>query len=120
MSAVADWVERYRRAWDSNDPEDIRALFTEDAVYLTEPYAEPWRGHDEIVAGWLDHKDEPGDWKFKWEPLAESGDVSMLTGTTDYGDRVYSNLWVIRLDADGRAREFTEWYMQQPASGATT
>jgi hypothetical protein len=26
---------------------------------------------------------------------------------------VYSNLWVIRFDADGRCREFTEWYMRR-------
>lgn len=115
MSALADWIERYRRAWDSNDPEDIRALFTEDALYYTEPYAAPWRGHDEIVAGWLDHKDDPGDWSFEWKPLVETADVSMLTGTTMYSDRAYSNLWVIRFGPDGRAREFTEWYMPRPA-----
>jgi ketosteroid isomerase-like protein len=119
VSALSDWVERYRRAWDSNDPDDIRALFTGDALYYTEPYAEPWRGHEEIVAGWLDHKDEPGDATFEWEPLVEAGDVSTLTGTTDYGEPKYDNLWVIRFAADGRAREFTEWYMQHPVSDAT-
>jgi hypothetical protein len=27
----------------------------------------------------------------------------------------YSNLWVIRLDADGRCAEFAEWWMRHPA-----
>jgi hypothetical protein len=31
----------------------------------------------------------------------------------------YSNLWVIRLDADGRCAEFTEWWMQHPGSAAS-
>ena len=29
-------------------------------------------------------------------------------------ERTYSNLWVIRFAPDGRAREFTEWWMKQP------
>ena len=30
---IAAWVDSYRRAWESNDPADIRAVFTEDALY---------------------------------------------------------------------------------------
>jgi hypothetical protein len=32
------------------------------------------------------------------------------------GGSTYSNLWVIRLDAEGRARAFTEWWMDQSDS----
>ena len=32
MSDVNSWMDMYERAWTSNDPEDIRGLFTEDAV----------------------------------------------------------------------------------------
>ena len=35
--ASARWMQHYIAAWTSNDPEDIRALFTEDAVYATQP-----------------------------------------------------------------------------------
>jgi hypothetical protein len=35
------WVEGYVRAWNSNDPAAIGALFSEDAAYHTEPYGEP-------------------------------------------------------------------------------
>jgi ketosteroid isomerase-like protein len=110
------WVEKYERAWSSNDPEDIGALFTDDALYFTEPYSEPWRGREAIVAGWLEHKDEPGDATFDWQPLLETDDLSILTGTTVYREppRVYSNLWVIRFDGEGRCREFTEWWMTHP------
>ena len=41
---VRAWVDGYVRAWNSNDPAAIGALFTEDAAYHTEPYGEPWRG----------------------------------------------------------------------------
>ena len=118
LTSVRAWVDGYVRAWDSNDRADIEALFTEDALYYTEPYAEPWRGHAEIVAGWLAHRDAPGDTSFAWEPVAVTGDVAVLSGTTRYPDRAYSNLWVLRLAGDGRCRQFTEWWMEHPAENA--
>ena len=118
---LAAWIAGYLRAWDSNDPADIGALFTEDARYLTEPYAAPWQGREQIVAGWLAHRDEPGDAAFSWAPHTVTPDVALVQGTTVYKDppRTYSNLWVIRLAADGRCREFTEWWMQHPGTVST-
>jgi ketosteroid isomerase-like protein len=114
-AALVDWVERYRLAWGSNDPAAIAALFTEDAVYSTEPYHPPWRGHAEIVEGWLAHRDEPGDFAFRFEVIAECDGLGFLRGWTDYTvpePHTYSNLWVVELAADGRASEFTEWWMK--------
>jgi hypothetical protein len=44
-------------------------------------------------------------------------EVAIITGTAIYKEppSVYSNLWVVRLDPDGRCREFTEWWMLHPA-----
>lgn len=112
------WVDGYLQAWSSNDPAVIGALFTEDAAYYTEPHSPPWRGRDEIVLRWLDRKDEPGETEFRWHPLAIGSYVAVVQGETVYRSppRTYSNLWVIRLDAEGRCSEFTEWWMQQPDS----
>ncbi|MDQ1528237.1 MAG: hypothetical protein QOH77_27 [Actinomycetota bacterium] len=68
-NSVQEWMDGYRRAWESNDPNDIGALFTEDAVYFTEPFTPPSRGLEAIIATWLDKKDEPGDTIFEWSPL---------------------------------------------------
>jgi hypothetical protein len=38
---VHAWIDSYIQAWNSNDPADIRALFTQDAAYHTEPYGPP-------------------------------------------------------------------------------
>jgi uncharacterized protein (TIGR02246 family) len=114
---LTGWIDGYVRAWDTNDPRDIGDLFTDDAVYYTAPFRPPWRGRDKIVAGWLDRKDEPGDAEFDWEPLVVTPEVAVVQGTTRYRDpaQTYSNLWVIRLDGEGRASEFTEWWMDQGA-----
>jgi ketosteroid isomerase-like protein len=114
---VHAWIDGYIRAWNSNDPADIRALFTQDAAYYTEPYSAPWRGRDEIVRRWLDRKDEPGQAEFHWHLLAVASEVAFVQGETSYRTErhTYSNLWVIRLDSQGRCAEFVEWWMRHPA-----
>jgi hypothetical protein len=97
LDAVTAWVENYRRAWESNDPEQIGGLFAEDGAYFTEPFAKPWLGRDEIVAKWLERKDEPGSTTFAWTTLADHDGLAFVQGETDYGSITYSNLWVIRL-----------------------
>jgi ketosteroid isomerase-like protein len=113
VAVLAGWMAAYERAWASNDPDEIAALFTPDALYFTAPFREPWQGRQEIVDGWLDRKDEPGGWTFEWQPLVETSELTIVTGTTTYSgaEGTFSNLWVLRLDEDGRCREFTEWWM---------
>lgn len=114
-SAGAEWVTAYVAAWESNDPGQIASLFTDDAVYLTSPDSEPRRGRDAIVAGWLEDRDDPGTWTFEWKVLHEHDGFVVVQGRTEYpAEKDYLNLWIIRLAEDGRATEFTEWYMPRP------
>ena len=112
---VQDWMDGYRLAWESNDREDIQALFTADAIYRGRPGTPAWTGHDAIVAGWLEHADEPGSTTFAWETLARDGDLAVVRCVTTYPDGpkkgTYDNLWVIEFAPDGRAEEFTDWWI---------
>lgn len=106
------WVEGYRRAWESNDPADIRAIFTEDAIYHGSPHdPSPGIGIEAIVANWLEGRDEPGTTTFEWEVVAVDGDIAVVRGVSTYPDTVYDNLWVVRIADDGRASEFTDWWV---------
>ena len=106
-------MRRYIDAWESNDAGDIGGLFTDEARYFTAPHRQPWNGRDGIVEGWLDRKDEQGEWRFSFEVLGVDGDLGFVKGVTTYSDGDdYSNLWVIRLDEDGRASEFIEYWME--------
>jgi uncharacterized protein (TIGR02246 family) len=109
--AVTAWIDNYRAAWASNDRDQIGNLFAEDAEYFPEPFATPWRGRAQIVEKWLARRDTPGTWTFSWHPLVVTDEVAIVEGETVYPDRRYSNLWVLRLDEGGRARQFTEWWM---------
>ncbi|GIF03139.1 nuclear transport factor 2 family protein [Actinoplanes siamensis] len=118
LDAVAAWVRNYRRAWETNDPDDIRGLFAEDAAYFTAPYARPWIGREAIVMGWLARKDEPGSTTFTWQPLIVTEELAVIEGRTVYPGREFRNLWVLRLDQTGQARQFTEWWMEVPRPAA--
>lgn len=109
------WIDAYVAAWESNDPEAIAALFTPDGVYRFEPW-ETWTGRERIVAGWLEHADKPGDASFHWWHVARDGDIWVVEARTRYHNlgRDFSNLWLVELDDEGRARGFSEWWKQLP------
>jgi uncharacterized protein (TIGR02246 family) len=114
-TAVNAWMDGYRRAWESNTPDDIGTLFADDAEYRTSPGAEAWKGRDQIIEKWIENKDDPGTTAFFWSPVAIEGDTAVIEAETRYdGDTDYFNLWVIRLDDSGKAMEFTEWWMEKP------
>jgi hypothetical protein len=121
-AAAEDWFRRYRVAWESNEDADIRGLFTDDAVYNYHPHEpDPVVGVDAIVASWLENRDEPGATEFDWKLLAVDGEIAIAQCVTTYvraePPRTYDNLWVVRLAGDGRATEFTEWYIQRQDQG---
>jgi uncharacterized protein (TIGR02246 family) len=116
-ATVEAWVAAYRRAWISNDPAGIGALFTDDAEYLPTPWSALWSGRETIVRRWLERRDEPGTWTFESEVLAAEGDLGLVRGETTYlataddPEARYANLWLIRFVPDGRARRFEEWWV---------
>ena len=115
QKGVEAWVEAYIYAWKRNDPHIIGQLFAEDGVYYTGPFDEPWSGREAIVAGWLNRRDEPGTFNFRYQVLAVTDDLGVVRGWAEYIEpkREYSNLWVIRFDSQGRCTEFTEWWMER-------
>ncbi len=115
-----EWVQGYLKAWKSNDPKDIEALFAEEATYLTQAFREPWRGRKTIVKEWLGRADwanEPKDqWIFYYKWLAIEGEIGVLDGLTTYTGRgeIFKNIWMIALDEDGRCSEFREYWIKKP------
>jgi ketosteroid isomerase-like protein len=117
---VADWLERYVAAWKSGDRADIAALFGDDARYRYHPYDEPLIGRAAIADSWLDDPDEPGSFDAHYECFAVDGDAADANGTSTYfGSDCevqldYYNIFALRIDAQGRCSEYTEWYTKRP------
>jgi len=126
---VDQWLRAYVAAWQSYDPDEIGALFAEDVEYRYHPYEEPVRGRPAVVRSWLGEdvspgastRDAPGTYDAVYQAVAVDGDVAVATGSSRYRiepggpvDTVFDNCFVMRFDADGRCREFTEWYVERP------
>ena len=118
--AVAAWLDGYSHAWGTYDAEEIGALFSADAVYWYDPFTEPLRGREAIVADWLKDRDESGTYEGAYRPVLGAGGPAGARG--DSRDRntngtvrdEYDNLFLLRFDTDGRCAEYREWYMRKP------
>ena len=125
--ALQRWLLAYTHAWETYDPAEIGALFTDDAEYRWHPWDEGddvARGREAIVAAWLSNRDTAGTYQGEYRPLTVHDDQAIAVGTSRYFrddtrsavDREYHNLWVLRFADDGRCRSFTEWYMKAPVT----
>ena len=119
-AAFQSWLDRYIDAWRLLDPVAIGDLFSADVRYAYDPFEEAVVGRKAVVDSWLADPDEPGSWEADYEVLAIDGDAHVAHGRTRYLtddrsgiDREFSNVFVCRFDAEGRYREFTEWYMRR-------
>ena len=125
---VDRWLAAYVEAWNTYEPEQIAALFSEDIAYRYHPYDEPIEGREEVVKAWRaegDHpeagtRDDPGTYEAEYRCVAADGDVAVATGWSSYKEsadgpvaRTYDNCFVMRFDDEGRCREFTEWFMKR-------
>lgn len=130
---VDRWLHAYVEAWRNYDETSIAALFAEDVAYRYHPEDEPLRGRDAVVRSWLgdgDHpgastRDEPGTYDAAYTAVAVDGDTAVATGETTYRPapgaaphRAFDNCFVMRFAADGRCRDFTEWYIERTAPPA--
>jgi hypothetical protein len=46
------WIDRYRRAWETADADEVVDLFTADASYRSIVFREPYLGSDAIRQYW--------------------------------------------------------------------
>jgi len=119
---VQRWLDDYIAAWLSYDADDIRELFSEDAEYRYQPWADPVIGRDAIVGDWLENPDAAGTYSAHYTPYAVDGDKAVAVGESRYTHpdgslrTLYHNAYLLRFDEDGRCSSFTEMFMELPES----
>ncbi|KQM81921.1 nuclear transport factor 2 family protein [Agromyces sp. Leaf222] len=116
MSRTSDWLDGYLHAWRTKAPDDVRAIFTDDAEYWFRPDdPDPVGGIDAIVEMW--GEDEAAGPVADLEVLIENERLGIIKGHVDYpGHAFYWNLWEVHLAPDGRAERFVEWFMTPRAT----
>jgi uncharacterized protein (TIGR02246 family) len=75
-AGVEAWMDSYRQAWVTNDPAQVAALFTEDAVYSQDAFRSDWHGREEIVRRWTAGISQ--DVEMSSEVWAVDGDVALV------------------------------------------
>jgi ketosteroid isomerase-like protein len=111
--AVCRWVAAYERAWRTAGTDELRALFTDDATYRQSPYEEPVVGVEAIARMWEAEREGPDEvFTLATEVIAVDEPTAVVRAEVRYGEPVrqeYRDLWVLRLEADGRCSWFEEW-----------
>ena len=120
---LARWMDAYGAACVSNDPADVRALFSADAVYYTSPYKPPWVGREKIVEMWTADPENQQELTFGHEPLSVEGDTGIahwnmtwVTGTSDKARAELDGILVLRFDSEGRCSDHREWFFRRESS----
>ena len=110
---VSRWLADYEAAWRSPGTASLAGLFAADASYQQSPYELPVTGLDAIARMWEAERAGPDEvFTLATEILAVDGPVAVVRAEVRYGDppsQEYRDLWVIRLDDDGRCAWFEEW-----------
>jgi hypothetical protein len=121
---LADWIAGYERAWRTAGTAALAELFTVQATYRSAPFADPVVGLAAIATFWEVERERPDEqFTLHWKPVAVDGDVGVARVEVSYGQpaaRVYRDLWIVNLGADGRCSAFEEWpyFPGQPLSAA--
>jgi uncharacterized protein (TIGR02246 family) len=120
---LEDWIAGYERAWRTPGTEALAELFAPDASYSTAPYAQPHIGLEAIAELWEREREGPGEpFEMESEVVAVDGDVGVARIEVRYGGprrQEYRDIWIVRLDAEGRCAAFEEWPFWPPGSRGT-
>ncbi len=110
------WLEGYRRAWETRDPEAAAALFSEDASYYETPFLAPAHGRDGVREYWANATRNQSDVTFSYKIVSLSGDRGIARWWAEFtrgssGTRaVLDGMFLLEFDNEGLCREFREWW----------
>jgi SnoaL-like protein len=135
-ATVQAWLDAYMHAWETYDPDEVGALFSEHAEYRWHPADEPEKGRAAIVEAWVNpgpgtanagtreaeglaDRDAPSTYAGEYHPFAVDGNKAVAVGTSTYWTdasrstvaRLYYNNWLLEFDDDGKCSSFTEYWM---------
>jgi uncharacterized protein (TIGR02246 family) len=116
-----DWLGKYGRAWENQDPDAAAGLFAEDGTYAWGPFNDPIRGREAIHAAWQHAtQGQQEDIRFGYEILAVTGArgiarwwASMKVKSTGQTVRM-EGIFLLTLTAAGLCKEFREWWNEDP------
>ncbi|MBF8269926.1 MAG: hypothetical protein HW386_1635 [Gammaproteobacteria bacterium] len=120
------WLKGYEAAWETLDAGKAAALFSEDATYRDEAFAEPYQGREGIRKYWTDVTSDQKDVNFTYEVLAVTGNTGIahwhaeLTQPSSGSTLILDGIFVLDFAPDGLCKGLKEWWfikINPPAKG---
>ncbi len=114
-AAVAGWLERFARGWQSRDTDTLVDLFTADGAFWETPFGPPDIGSEAMRRGWDELSPHQSDRHMHAEVLAVEGGTAVARWWATYtrlpqrAHRELDGIMLLRFADDGRCRELIEW-----------
>ena len=113
---VAAWLKGYEEAWEMLDADKAAALFTEDATYQDNPYADPHQGRQGIREYWTTVTSDQQDVDFTHEILSVSGNTGIAHWHSEFTQKssgsgvVLDGIFVLEFTPEGVCQSLKEWW----------
>lgn len=114
------WLEAYKRAWETRDPQAVGELFSEDATYQETPFVAPLRGRTAIRRYWSDVVERSQEQiRFGYEILSIAGNVGIAHWWASFarlasGKKVaLDGIFLLTFDAQDRCEALREWWVRK-------
>lgn len=111
---VDEWVDEYRRAWETRDPDAAAALFTEDASYRSQIFEDPHRGTAGVTEYWTSVTEAQDDVTVRMgRPFTEGDRVAVEFWTTMQAGGsplTLAGCLLLEFAGDGRCRHLREYW----------
>jgi ketosteroid isomerase-like protein len=121
---VEAWIARYVELWQTAGTDGLADLFAKNASYSTGPYERPHIGLEAIARMWEAERHSHDErFEMRSEIIAVEGDTGVIRVEVRYGrprEQEYRDLWIVRLDGDGRCVHFEEWPYWPPGTDGET
>lgn len=120
---LKSWLERYGRAWETQDPDAAAALFSPEASYYETPFDAPARGRDGVHAYWTQATRNQIDISFAYEVVSAALHRGIARWQARFtrrssGAKVrLDGIFLLKFDDEGLCRELREWWHRSEESG---
>ncbi len=118
-NTFASWLDSYRRAWESRDPQAAADLFAEEGTYQVTPFVEPMRGKQAILQYWTKVAQTEQNIQFGYEILAVTPDHGIARWWASFVivpqglQTKLDGIFLITLSENGRCCSLREWWHKQ-------
>ncbi len=111
-----EWLEKYKKAWESESPEEAAKLFVKDAKYYETPFDEPSTGREKIVEYWNAVPEGQKEVKFGYEIIHTYNNVGYCKWNASFVRKAtdarvsLDGIFEVAFDKSGKGETFREWW----------